>query len=214
MTRDNSEVLHSNHPEPDLPPPASSRHITLTIAAAIVALPVVLTLAGKLHTSVGNTALGAGRLSPTPATTPTPEAKAAAPARGIPGPPVRFVLRWHGTVTITDATDLDTTPPTVNAPQSDVAVGGADGAGLVAGRRAVVTDFGAAVQPTALECANALTATTHRIGPLRTGDSACVVTSKGRIARLRTVGTRHTGSHPRMTFDVTVWGIEDPMHTN
>lgn len=160
---------------------------------------------------------GDSKRTPTPAVSLTPSISntriipvPVAPPTTVPATPVKPVVRWNGTVTLNGPDsdkDLDSIPPRTH-------VGGADITGhwLETTLTAESANTQIAILPPSApapgfaQCRTAALATgTRQTQEIETGDVLCVLTSEGRIARLKTIKATQTSLDPVLTFRVTVW---------
>lgn len=117
------------------------------------------------------------------------------------------LVRWHGTVIVNGPgahKDLDSVPPRMDKRESDITGdtfethlhAGADGVQL-----AKVTG-----KPGYQQCRDAVPANgTDRAEDLQNGDVVCLLTSRGRVARLRVLYAAHSFPAATVKAGVTVW---------
>lgn len=185
------------------------------IAAAVAAL--ILTLGLFLALGTGNHHPHAKNATPAPPVT-TPQATPTIPAPPFvttpfpttPAAPIIVAERWHGTVTVSGPDshkDLDNIPPRTSARDGDL-----NGDWL----ETTITADSPTVQIAVLpgggtlpgygKCRDIAYANgSDHTEQLKAGDVLCVITSDGRIARLKTVRAEQTSTDPVVRFNVTVW---------
>jgi hypothetical protein len=201
-TQDNRE-LPSHEEENETP----------ALCAPIVVAIVGLILAAGMFLVLGTGTGHKHRSSPVPAT-PVATAPHYPPIISEPpqqsATPITLAVRWHGTVTVNgpDAyKDLDALPPRTNQRDADIT-----GDWLRTTITAGSPDVQIAVLPedSALpgfkQCRDAAYSNgSDHTEELQTGDVVCVITSQGRVARLKTVRAEQLSLEPVVKFDVTIW---------
>lgn len=170
---------------------------------------------------------GQGQAAAPPATSPSSSAPAPPPAvppsspppslptaeeapSSTPSSPSPVRVRWRGQIVIngsSDQADLDSVPPRKGAGAGADLVGDwlktslrASGAGV---QLAVLGDVATTGRAGCQE--TLATQGTGEIEYVRTGDTVCVTTSQGRVARLQVISAMQTSTAPIIRATVTVW---------
>jgi hypothetical protein len=203
--------------KPDHHDGLSTRHVRIAAVAGgavlIIGLAVAIGTASgsrpKPHpTSAAPAPSTSAPSVPPPVASGPPVSPTAAPSTA----PAHPVVRWHGTVTWTGPDvnrDLDSIPPRASGRDADVAGdtfettlnAASDGVQL-----AVVTGKSGFQQ-----CRDAVAANgDDHTGSLHDGDVVCVLTSQGRVARLRVLHAALTFPAATVKADATVWDPPQP----
>ncbi|MGH3378802.1 MAG: hypothetical protein ACRDP6_29150 [Actinoallomurus sp.] len=187
----------------------SNRHVRIAgIAGGAV---LIVGLAVAVGTAGGSRPAAHQTKTPAPPTSAPPLAVASTPpplASSAPSTPARPVVRWHGTVTVSgpDAhKDLDSNPPQTFPQDADL-----NGDWLTTALKAdsdgVQFALSSTPSPGFPACREAVaTNGVDHLEQVRNGDVLCLLTSQGRVARLRTLEATQTSGSPVLKFDVTVW---------
>ena len=200
--------------ETDNAAPSRRVPIVALTGGAILVLGAFLAMGTGHDTEPPNNATAVPINSP-PKTTFTTPATPQSPTAVTSPNPVDVHVRWHGFVTVhgLDAhKDLDGTPPRTDKMDGDLTGDWLETtikADLPTVQIAVLT--GVKQLPTYKKCRDsALARGSAYTEEISTGDVLCVVTSQGRIARLRTVRATQLSLEPIVEFDVTVWDPPAP----
>jgi hypothetical protein len=196
--------------EPDHHGGLSNRHVRIAgIAGGAV---LIVGLAVAVGTAGGSRPAAHQTKTPTPSTSALPPI-AASPApppqvSAPPSTPTRSVVRWHGTLTVSgpDAhRDLDSNPPQTFEQDADL-----NGDWLTTALKTdsdgVQIALSSTPSPAFAACREAVaTNGVDHLEQVRKGNVLCLLTSQGRVARLRALEATQTSTEPVLKFDVTVW---------
>ncbi|MEV0398779.1 hypothetical protein [Actinoallomurus sp. NPDC050550] len=184
--------------------------IAAAIGGLILTIGLALTLKGD-GTGHHDTPTTTVTLTPTY----TRQIPLASPTTTTPATPIKPVIRWHGTVTVNGPSayrDLDSIPPRTDQRDADI-----NGDWLETTLSAASTNVQIALLQTGGtlpgfdQCRQTAFANgSDHTEELQTGDVLCVLTSQGRIARLKTIRAEQTFSDPILKFSVTIWDPPAP----
>ena len=221
MSVDEGATPSGPRPNDGTPPPRNLRILITVGAVVIVGLAVAVGTAGGHRPAPERTGAAAAPTTRAPqASPPAPSSPSPATTGSTsPAPSTPPSVRWHGTLTVSgpDAhEDLDSVPPRARSTDPDLngdwltPTLSADSDGVLI---AVVSGGGAL--PRFGRCRDAVVARgiDETPAPLHVGDVTCVITSQGRVARLRMTRATMTSTDPIVTATVTVWDPPQQTHS-